>query len=104
MAFANKHKLLLGAATSGATSNSYFIGDFDIIALSYLTQNASASTLTIQASAAEGFMAAIPANSWSNLTTITTPGPQTIDPGLRWLRCIRSESSSTVEMSAQINH
>ena len=103
MAFANKYKLLLGAATSGNTSSAHFIGDYDIIALSYQSQTNSASTLTIQASGAEGFTAAIPSNSWSNLTMVTTQGPQTLDPGLRWLRVIRSESSSTVELSAQIN-
>lgn len=103
MAYPSKHKLLLGATTSGATSNPFFIGDLDIIALSYQTQAASASTLTIQASNAEGFVAAIPAASWSNLTMVTSPGPQTIDPGLRWLRVIRSESSSTVELSGQMN-
>jgi hypothetical protein len=58
----------------------------------------SPSTTTIQGSNADGRTSAIPETSWSVLTTNILPGPDmlNIEPGFRWLRCIRSETTEVI--------
>ncbi len=86
-----RQQVLLGSADgSGITGNPVFIGDFDKVTVSRQTSTGSAVNMVLQGSNEDGFTAAIPATSWSNLTTITGAGLYTVDPGFRWIRSTRS--------------
>lgn len=92
------------AATSTYTSNALFVGDYGLAqSISVETVAAAASRFTVEGSLDNGFDEAIRAGSWSALTTITSPGKYTVDPGMRWIRVARSaiESTSTVRYFAQ---
>lgn len=58
----------------------------------------SPSTTTIQASNADGRDTTIAETSWSVLTTVISPSPDmlNIEPGFRWFRCLRSETTEVV--------
>lgn len=80
---------------SEITSETVWVGDFNEMTL-YI--EGSASTTTVQGSNADGRDSAIPAASWSLLTRVITPGPDmlNIEPGFRWLRALRSETTAVV--------
>lgn len=90
---------------SGQTSNPVYIGDAagGSLSLSLITADAS-SAYTVQGSNADGFTAAIPANTWSTMTVLGAGGIYAIQPGAAWLRAIESfsTSSGTLILSKQI--
>ena len=97
----SKIRNLLDSSLNSAltTSNPYLVQDAYSIQVSLLTQT-TASAYTLQASNADGFTAAIPANSWSNATVLTAAGQYAVTPGMRWLRAIQaSNSTATVALT-----
>ena len=88
------------AATSTYTSNPLLVADYSQYqAISVETVAAVASRFTVQGTLDDGLTSAIRAGSWSNLTVLTVPGKYTVDPGVRFIRVLRSalESTSTVQ-------
>lgn len=90
--------VMLGAGDSGATSNPCFIGDLWQLTLSIQTSTTSTSRFTVNATNADGFQSALNTASasgnsghWSVLTTITSAGVFTIDPGVRWIQVTRPD-------------
>lgn len=78
-------------ATSGITSESYNVeGFYDPFTLQIV---GSTSTTTVQGSNDNGRTAAI--TNWSTLTTVINGGMVAVDPGFAWLRCQRSDGTST---------
>ena len=88
--------------SSTYTSNAQYVGDYAFMTVSWATDEAAASRLTLQGSNDDGFRSAIA--DWSNLTGITSAsvvaGTYTVDTGFRWLRGQRGseESLSIVNM------
>ena len=82
-------------AASDITSETVWVGDAETLTL-FL--RGSPSTTSVQMSLADGRSAAIPETSWSDVTQITSPSPDLIDiePGGRWLRTLRSETTEVV--------
>lgn len=82
-------------AASAITSEIYNVQDFKEMTL-FL--RGSPSTTTVQGSNADGRSSAIPETSWSALTTVISPAPDmlNIEPGFRWLRCLRSETTEVI--------
>lgn len=99
----SKLHVMLGSASAATRSAPVFIGDFRQMSLSIESSTASASRYTFQGSNAEGFQAAIREAEWSSLTVITTQGLQTVDPGLRWLRCDRDDISVSAASNTTIS-
>ena len=93
---------LLSYASATTNSNPVFVGDAAALGLSL--QTVAASVVTIQASMAEGFAAATPADTWSTATVLTANGAYAVQVGMRWLRAIQaaSSSSATVRMAKQV--
>lgn len=88
--------------SSTYTSNPILIVDYASMSLSYVTNVASASTLTVWQSNDHGLTTALTEPSWSVITSIRGPGIYTIDPGARWLRttCPSLDSTSTIILQA----
>ena len=85
----------LYAGVSGLTSNVYLTADAAEITLFYDVD--SATSLVVQTSNASGFRFAIEEDEWSTTTTIagaTANDLVNIEPGYRWLRCIRESATS----------
>lgn len=99
--FSRHHTLLESGSTlsSTFTSNAFLVADWNAITLSYLTQAAAASTLTVQGSNNQGLLATsvtsnVTEGAWSNLTVLSAAGMYAIEPGVRWMRCIRTSADS----------
>ena len=84
MSYTNSEVIL--DSNSSGTGLAYWTGDARLVTLSIQSSTGSASRFTVSGSNADGFQAAIPEASWSVLTTITTRGVFTVDPGCRWIR------------------
>lgn len=98
----------LGADTSNVTGVPWYVGDFRQITISITTGSAHASRITVQGSNADGFQSSlsaaggygnstVPAWPWSHLTVILPSGAAnifTIDPGFRWICCVRPTATS----------
>ena len=103
MAQYSKYYSLFTRGTSAITSRVVNVADAAEMSVSVLS--VGASVVSIEASNAEGVTAAIPDNSWSNVTVLTAipaaGGIFAIQPGMRWLRVRQaaSSSSNTVELS-----
>ena len=82
-------------SVSGITSEVYPVYDAHSISL-FL--RGSPSTTTVQISNAIGSTVAIPETSWSVATVNLSPAPDMVDiePGFRWMRCLRSETTEVV--------
>ena len=90
------------ANSSTYTSEALLVRDYSQAqALSVLTTNTAASRFSVEGSLDDGLNAAIDANSWSNVTTLLADGVYTLDPGLRWIRVLRSalDSQATVRFN-----
>ena len=87
--------LYTSKAVSDITSEVHFVGDIKELTV-FL--RGSPSTTTIQGSNAEGFGTAIASTAWSALTTVISPSPDivNIEPGWRFIRCQRSETTEVV--------
>lgn len=82
------------ANSATTTSNAVLVADWNAITISWVTQSASASLLTIQGTDADGFTATIAAGEWSTVTQLSGQGVYAIEPGLRWIRAGRSAIDS----------
>lgn len=93
---------MMSYASATTTSNAVFVGDAAALGLSL--QTVAASVVTIQASMAEGQVAAIPADTWSTATVLTANGAYAVQVGMRWLRATQaaSSSSATVRLTKQV--
>lgn len=92
------------ANSSTYTSSAHLAASYDQAqSISVETVTAAASRFTVQGTLADGLNEAIPAGAWSDVTTITQQGVYTVDPGLRFVRALRSalESLSTVVYFSQ---
>ncbi len=102
MPFQIQRRFALFDGSSGDSSNftsaAQFVGDYAYMSVSWATDVATASRLTLEASNEDGFGSSI--NTWSTVTGITSAGIFTVDPGTRWMRGRRAseESLSIVEM------
>jgi hypothetical protein len=106
MAQYSKNYSLLTRGTSAITSRNVLVVDAAEMSVSVLS--VAASVVSIEASNDHGLNAAIPDNSWSNVTVLTaipaTGGIFAIQPGMRWLRVRQaaSSSSNTVTLSLTV--
>lgn len=89
----------LSATSSTYTSTPYFTGDFAQMSLSWTTSDAQTSRLTLQGSNEHGLTASL--TTWSNVTAITAQGIFAVEPGMRWLRCLRASDDSLGEVYLQ---
>ena len=98
-----RNDTLLGFSSSSVTGGPFLIADYATLSVSIVTIT-TASPYTIQMSNADGFTAAIPEGSWSNVTLITAQGMYNIDPGPRWIRVLQtaSNSSATVTIAGAV--
>lgn len=87
--------------SSTFTTNWNQIADFDVISVSWATSAAVASRLTLQGSNDLGTLAAI--TDFSNLTGITVAGVYTVDPGVRFVRALRSSNESLSRVRLQLS-
>lgn len=90
--YVRERSLFPADSSSVTTSAAYYVGDFH----SFTVEPGSASTVTLQASNANGFTTALVEGDWSTLTVVASTGIKQIDPGFRWLRAIRSQSTNTL--------
>lgn len=95
--YTRDHSFFTAGSPSATTSSAWFVGDFQ----SLTVQFGSASTVTLQGSNADGFTAAIPDGTWSNLSVIAAAGIQKVETGFRWMRAYRSQSTNTVTAYGQ---
>jgi hypothetical protein len=85
----------LFGGVSGNTSTIYLVADAAEMTLAIDVD--SATSVTIQGSNAQGFRVAFVEDDWSTLTTVAGASENqmlNIEPGFRWLRCIRESSTS----------
>lgn len=96
MPFQIQRRFTLFDGTSGTsstfTSSAQYVGDYAYMTISWTTDEANASRLTLQASNDDGFQSAIA--NWSVITGIITQGTYTVDPGFRWVRAQRQSNES----------
>lgn len=86
-------RVSLWDSSSDRTSDDVWIGDAEELSLEL---RGSPSTTTVQISNDDGFTSSV--QTYSDATTVTDPQPDMIDldPGPRWFRAIRSETTSGV--------
>ena len=82
-------------SSSSLTTGPWLVEDARTLSVSIVTASSTAANV-IQMSDADGLTAAIPANSWSTVSSIALQGTYIVEPGARWLRVLRSESSATI--------
>ncbi len=74
---------------SEVTSETYWVGDAHAITLQVV---GSPSTTTIQGSNDNGRDVAI--TNWQTIDTLTSTDIYYVDPGFRWIRALRSETTA----------
>lgn len=87
------------ARSATFTSNPFLVADYRQLSMSIITSDAQSSLHTVQASNEDGLRASI--TTWSTVTTITAQGIYAIEPGMRWLRVLRSSLDSLGEVFLQ---
>lgn len=87
---------LLTVGSSTITSQPVFVGDAATMSVSL--QTVGESVVSIEGSSSDGFKAAIPENTWSNMTVLTANGIFAVQPGIRWLRARQAASSSSASV------
>ena len=87
------------ANSSTRTSNAFLVGDAQQISVSYLTQAAVASNLTVQGSNDDGLSAGVGALNFSTISIVAAQGIFTITPGARWIRFVRPAVDSQASIS-----
>jgi len=94
--FTARRDLYASKDASDVTSETYYVGDARSISLEII---GSPSTTTIQGSNADGRNVDITNTTaqWSTLSVVVGPAPDMIDieAGYSWMRCQRSETTST---------
>ena len=92
-----------GSSTQSSTYTSdwHLVADWNVMAVSWYTDETAASLLTLQGSLDDGLSSAI-ANT-STVTTVTVAGAiYTIDPGVRWIRAQRGSEESLAITQLQL--
>lgn len=81
---------LYATVGSDLTSATYLVADAEEMTVQALI--GSAASLHIEGSNATGFRTAIGEDDWSRMTSVAvaSDGLYNIEPGFRWLRCIRT--------------
>jgi len=85
------------ANSSTFTSNAFMVADYDILSVHW--PDGGNSRLTLQGSDDDGLRSSI--NSYSDMTGIITAGIYTVDPGVRWIRALRSSADSLAAVTIQ---
>jgi len=99
--FYQKRVVLFDATSANSstfTSSSHYVGDYRQMSVT-LDSFPAASRLTVQGSNDDGFRSSI--NTWSVVTTITSAGIYTVDPGFRWMRGLRSSINSLIAVTLE---
>lgn len=81
------------------TSSDFLVADYDNLVISVQTSDNAASRMTLEGTLESGITASIITRSV--LTTITVPGIYSIDPGVRYMRAVRSSLDSLGEVTLQ---
>ena len=113
--YTGRFEAITSASTS--TSTAWFVGDFRLVTVSFMSSDTTPSRFTIQGSNADGFGAsdlgaATSNTNWSLVSGVNmvgvTPGMVTLDPpGYRWLRITvdpsehQSGSSGTIVVAGR---
>lgn len=85
--------------SSNATSTAVFVGDSDDpIVVSWATDVAVASRLTLQASTDDGFDSAVAEASWTTYLGTANQGVSWLSAGPRWMRAIRNPSNESLSI------
>ena len=85
--------------SSTFTSSDFLVADYDNLVISVQTSDAAASRMTLEGTLESGITSSIITRSV--LTTITIPGIYSIDPGVRYMRVVRSSLDSLGEVTLQ---
>lgn len=85
--------------SSTYTSGWHLVADYDVMTVSWTTDEGNASRMTLEASNDDGLTSSI--SFTSTLTGITADGIYTIDPGMRWIRALRNSNESLAEVFIQ---
>lgn len=92
--YSERRKVLFDAnSTSSFTSAWHLVAEYAQLTMSYSSSVTGTANLIVHGSNDDGLRSSI--NSFSVLTTVTAAGLFTIDPGVRWLRAVRSSSSGS---------
>ena len=86
MPFTTLRELYTSKSASEVTSETYWVGDAFALSMQFV---GAGSNTSIQGSNADGRDAAIAEASWSHITVVG-PGIYDVEPGFRWMRCLRS--------------
>ena len=88
----------LSATSSTYTSGAVCVADFAYMSVSW-TSSGATSTLTLQGSNEDGLTASL--TTWSNITGITSQGIYAVEPGMRWIRALRTSTDNLGEVYIQ---
>lgn len=112
----SQRQVMLGANTSNLTGTPWLVQDAATLTISIQSSTGSASRYTVVGTNDDGLQSALgtpsqtaPAGGWSVVTTITSAGVYTIDPGVRWLNVFRdtisvsASSNVTVTLAMKVN-
>lgn len=102
--FYTKRHVCFGAdAPSTLTGTAFYAGDFRVLTVSVDSKVTNGSRCTIIGTNDDGLCKAlgtpsqtIGAGGWSIVTTITSRGVFTLDPGIRWLNAFRDPGWGSV--------
>lgn len=86
---------LYSAVGSDLTSSIYFVGDAEELTIAFDVD--STTSVEVHGSNAQGFRVAFVEDDWSTLTTVVSATVNeilNIEPGFRWIRCVRESSTS----------
>ncbi|MDX1486705.1 MAG: hypothetical protein R3268_00790 [Acidiferrobacterales bacterium] len=86
-----RRELYASKTASEVTSETYWVGDAQELTVQLL---GSPSTTTIQGTNVDGRSAAIAETDWSTISTVIGDGIVNIEPGWRWMRGLRSETTA----------
>ena len=95
--YTRRYNMYPPGASSLTTSGAKLVADFGVMSIQV---GASASTVTVQGSNADGLTSALAEADWSNISIMATGGVNKIEVGFRWLRTIRTNSANSVFIQA----
>jgi hypothetical protein len=105
-----KNKVLLGVSNSTLTSAPQLVDGYRQLSISITSAGTIAGDVLVYGSNINGFDAALPSSlSFSLVTTISSQGIYTVDPGMRWLLVERENtlagsalSNATIMLQANV--
>ena len=93
MPYTAQRDLYASKTASDVTSEVFWVGDARELTLQIL---GSPSTTTVQGSNGDGRVAALSEDSWSDISAVIGANMVDVEPGFRWLRCLRSETTQVL--------